>query len=1100
MSLCYIQLLGDFQLCYGDQVVTTINQPRLQSLLAYLLLHRHAPQARHHLAFTFWPDVQEAQARNNLRQMLHQLRHALPNATHFLRTDANTVQWVADGPFRLDVADFEAAVRQAAHHERNADGVAATHALQTALAFYQGDLLPSCYDDWIMAERDRLRQQTQHLCRQLSQRLEAERAYTAALAVAQRLQQLDPLDETTYVRLMRLHALNQDRASAVRVYHECITILQRELGVEPGDELQASYKRLRQLAHQPTMLEPQAAPHASLLPLIGRQPEWERLRTCWQAAARGQPALALITGEAGIGKTRLAEELWAWAARQGVTCARTRAYAAEGRLSYAPLIEWLRTPPLMATLARLDPVWRSELARLLPELLTQQPALPSPGPLTEYWQRQRFFEALARGLLAGQAPLLLLIDDSQWCDQETLEWLHFLLRFDAKARLLVVGTVRSEELPANPALLTLVRALQGGRQLHEFALPPLDAAEVDKLATTISTRELAVAETMHLFRESEGNPLFVVELVRAGGPLEHQAPTHWSAFTPAPHAMDAPAALPPNLYAVIAGRLHQLSAVARELIGVAATIGRAFTLGVLMQACDQDEATLINALDELWQRRIIREQGIHTYDFSHDKLRDVAYRETSPMHRRRLHRRVAAALESVYTDDLEPVSGQLAAHYEQAGLPLRAVAYYQRAGAVAQRVYANAEAIQLYHKGVALLATVPENPERWRQELALQNALVAPLATNAGYGAPALIATCQRARTLAGQLGMAPDPAVLRALAIGSVGRCWYREAQDLGEQLLALAERAQDAILYTEAYYVLGVTSFYLGEFQRARQQLTQALAHYEPANSTIHIARYAQDPKVICLCRLALTLWYLGYSAQAQQTTADAWAFAQQLAHPFSLVYCLYWNAMVQQHCGQLTTMRARIENGTELIRTHQLGTFAHWMASLHGWALAEQGDVAAGMAQLRTSIEQARGAGIQNLECFNLGLLAERAGQQGDFADAAHLLDEALVWMATTGEAWRKAEVYSCQGELLVQQFGVTGESEDALRQAIALAQQQEAKALELRAALSLARLWHSAGRDTEARQLLTPIYGWFTEGFDTPDLREAGVLLNLVSHAA
>jgi DNA-binding SARP family transcriptional activator len=440
MMTLHIQLLGDFQLRYGDQVVTTINQPRLQSLLAYLLLHRHAPQARHHLAFTFWPDIQEAQARNNLRQMLHQLRHALPTATPFLQTDANTVQWVADGPFRLDVADFEAAVRHAANLDRNTEGAAAAHALQTALAVYQGDLLPSCYDDWIMAERGRLRQQAQQLCRQLSQRLEAERAYTAALAVAQRLQQLDPLDETTYVRLMRLHALNQDRAGALRVYHECVTFLQRELGVEPGDELQASYKQLRQLAHQPTTSASQPAPHASLLPLIGRQPEWERLWACWQAAARGQPALALITGEAGIGKSRLAEERWAWAARQGITCARTRAYAAEGRLAYAPLIEWLRTPPLMATLARVDPVWRCELARLLPELLTQQPALPPPGPLTEYWQRQRFFEALARAILAGQTPLLLLIDDLQWCDQETLEWLHFLLRFDAKARLLVVGT------------------------------------------------------------------------------------------------------------------------------------------------------------------------------------------------------------------------------------------------------------------------------------------------------------------------------------------------------------------------------------------------------------------------------------------------------------------------------------------------------------------------------------------------------------------------------------------------------------------------------------------------------------------------------------
>lgn len=169
------------------------------------------------------------------------------------------------------------------------------------------------------------------------------------------------------------------------------------------------------------------------------------------------------------------------------------------------MTEWLRSPALLPALARLEPVWRSELARLLPELLTQEPTLPAPGPLTEYWQRQRFFEALARGCLAGPVPRLLLIDDLQWCDQETLEWLHFLLRFDGKARVLVLRTARSEDLNANPALLTLVRALQNNRQLPELALAPLDAAEVAKLATQIGARELAVMETMHLFRESGGS-------------------------------------------------------------------------------------------------------------------------------------------------------------------------------------------------------------------------------------------------------------------------------------------------------------------------------------------------------------------------------------------------------------------------------------------------------------------------------------------------------------------------------------------------------------------------------------------------------------------
>jgi tetratricopeptide (TPR) repeat protein len=332
--------------------------------------------------------------------------------------------------------------------------------------------------------------------------------------------------------------------------------------------------------------------------------------------------------------------------------------------------------------------------------------------------------------------------------------------------------------------------------------------------------------------------------------------------------------------------------------------------------------------------------------------------------------------------DLDPVSSQLAAHYEQAGLLLAAIGYYQRAGAVAQRVYANAEAISLYNRANALLVAVPDGRERARSELAIQIALVVPLAIHAGYGAPALLTACRRARHLAEQLGVPPDPSVLRALAVGSIGRRWFGEAQEFGEQLLALAKDQakdqpkdqsgdqQDPILLTEAYYVLGVTSFYQAQFVRARRQLEAAIDHYGPANSSIHIARYAQDPKVVCQCRLALVLWYLGYPDQAEQMGEAALSYARQLGHPFSLVYCLYWNAMVQQHRGNPAAMLERIATGLEVIGTHQLGTFSHWMASLQGWALAEAGNFAGGIAHLQRSIDLAGRAGTQNLESFNLG----------------------------------------------------------------------------------------------------------------------------------
>ncbi len=359
------------------------------------------------------------------------------------------------------------------------------------------------------------------------------------------------------------------------------------------------------------------------------------------------------------------------------------------------------------------------------------------------------------------------------------------------------------------------------------------------------------------------------------------------------------------------------------------------------------------------------------------------------------------------------------------------------------------------------------------------------------------MAACHRALSLATDLGRAPDPSVLRALAIGSVGRVSFIEAQALGAQLLTLAGHEQDPILFTEAYYVLGVTSFFQGEFRRARSELEQAIVHYDLTNSPVHIARYAQDPKVVCLCRLALVLWYLGYPDQAARTSAAALTFARELGHPFSLVYCLYWNAMLHQHCGQIDAMLQSAEAAISLSSAHKLGTFVHWSTSLQGWALAERGETAVGMMQLRASIALARESGAQNLHVFNLLLLAEHAGKIGDCEQSLALLNEVLATVEATGAYWCKAEAYRHKGELLLRRHpdardhGVAVEA--ALRQALALAQDQQAKALELRAAVSLARLWQSAGRSDDARQLLAPIYAWFTEGFDTADLQKARILL-------
>src|SRR3989475_11988836 len=431
MPTLHIRLLGDFSLIYNDRQVTSLNTTRLQSLFAYLVLHRDVPQQRQHLASLFWPDTTESQARNNLRQLLHQLRQALPAVEQFLSADTHMLHWHPVTPCHLDVAEFEQTLTLADAVARRNDQHALQAALEQADNLYRRELLPGCYDEWILPERERLRQRHLQVLEQLLRLFEVQGDTVTAIRYAQRLIGLDPLSEDLSRRLMRLFALNNDRASALHIYHTCVTTLQRELGVDPDPATREAYERLM---HQetPTIQAIVQQPLLAATPtLIGRQREWEHLHDAWHHATTAEPHFVLVTGEAGIGKSRLAEEFLLWTSQQGAVTAKARSYAAEGQLSLAPVTEWLRSEGLRAPLRQLDAIWLTEVVRLLPELLAERPALTHYESVTEYGQRQRFFEALARAILGTSQPLLLLLADLQWCDQETLECLHFLLRFDS---------------------------------------------------------------------------------------------------------------------------------------------------------------------------------------------------------------------------------------------------------------------------------------------------------------------------------------------------------------------------------------------------------------------------------------------------------------------------------------------------------------------------------------------------------------------------------------------------------------------------------------------------------------------------------------------
>lgn len=1064
-----IRLFGGLRVAGGGQPVAGLDSPRQQALLAWLLLHADAPQSRRRIAFAFWPDSSERQALTNLRRELHHLRQALPDAECFLEVTPQTIRWRPDTPARLDTAQFERALSAALADS----GQPRRAGLEQAVALYQGELVAGVYDDWLEPVRQRFHQRGVEALEQLATLYEQQGEIERAVACAQRLVELEPVCESAYARLMRLHLARGDRALALRTFHRCAQVLEQELGAQPSGAVRRAYEEhLSEVAGEPPPMLP------DVLPLIGRKKEWTQLLTLWREVPGAGAGAVFISGEAGIGKTRLAEALLAKAEDEDALAARTRSYAAEGRLAFAPLSDWLRSPALQANLARLEAPWLAELARLLPELLQRHPQLPTPQPLTEGWQRQRLFEALARAFLAADAPLLLLFDDLQWCDRDTLEWLHYLLRFAPRAPWLLLGTLRSEERDDNRALSELLRHLQQQELLHLIELGPLDSEESAALAASVAERTLDPAVQARLVTATEGQPLFIVEAIRAGLAFDDDGGAHCVAASPRVHA-------------VIDARLAQLSDAARGVAQLAATIGRAFDVEVLRAAGDLDEEPLVSALDELWRRLIIREQQggarpSESYDFSHDRLREGAYAELSPARRRLLHRRVAQALERLNGADLERVSAQLAAHYEQAGESDQAIGFYQQAVERANDVSASREAIRLARRALALLEQRPASAAHDRRDLALHNALAAALSALRGFTPPELEAVLNRARQLAEALG--DEAAVIRSLwglyALHIV-RGNIRLARSLAEQALRLA--GEDSGLLTDCQQALGGVDLTEGN-------LAAASAHFAVANRLYrrHRARrvlFGADVGVFSLAWGSHGLWLQGEIEQAREQVAQAETIAAELGHPFTTMQASAYRSIYWQLERRLDTAWSSAEATVAGCDEHNVGYYREWGVIVGGWVQALRGEPGEGSARIRRGLEALRRQDAHLRRPYYLSLLAEVCLARDESDEARALLDAAMTIAEQNRDLWWLPELWRLRG---LTEAGAQAEA--CFRRAASIADQQGSRSLALRAALSLADRLREDGRPREAIAQLEPLCAAFPAHLESHDLAAVRALLN------
>ncbi len=1080
-TVLQVQLLGGFSFIYRAVPVDKVKTAHLQSLLAYLILHAGAPQSRQHVAFVLWPDTSEPNARNNLRQLLHQLRLAFPDYSRFVAADTSTLFWQPDPNQVVDVHRFRLALERAEAAERGDDLEIVRHALEQALSFYRGDLLPSCYDDWIIPEREDLQRQRLLAYRKLALVLERQRDYRAALQVAESLRGLDPLSEETYTLLMRLHALNSDPVAAERVYRLAVATLDSELGVAPSQALRQAHERLSQVDGLPGTLA--EAPR----PLVGREKEWSQLQVIWQRVVGGGSHFVLVTGEAGIGKSRLVEELALWARKQGFGTAYTRSYAAEGRLSLAPVAEWLRAAPWRGRLSMLDPLWLTQVARLLPELLNLHPGLARPEPITEYGQRQFFFEALARAVLAATPPLLLWIDDLQWCDPETLEWLHFLMRFKTTSSLLVAGTARSEELPPDHLLIKLERQLAVEGKLTSVELTSLNPAETARLAGQIAGAEIDRQIALRLYQETEGNPLFVVETVRAG---------YGSGETAIPDPTKTNASmLPPRVHAVIARRLGQLSPAARQIAEAGAVIGRAFTLQVLLLAQTEDEVSVSRSLAELWQKRIIREESANTYDFTHDKLREVAYAEISPPQRRLLHRRVAQALEGLNAGHLDLVSAEIAAQYEQAGLFDEAIPYYQRAGALAASIFANDDAISLYTRGLTLLLERPSSEKRDKQELAFLLALAPLYRITKGWASREVERVLNRALLLSEKVGdLAQRMQTLFGMQSLYVVQAQLERVEHTYREVDLLSQQKNGAPPPPFARLHVTGAQLHMGQFARAREGFEKVVALRDPKYIKDLEASQGVNYLVHGHAWNAHALWCLGYVDRALESANAAVELAREYVQPFNQALAITYRAMLQEMRADPETFRIQAQEALALTQEYKAPYYRDWSSILVRFGQAWQTPDVENVRGLHEAIQAFTDTGARLRLPYYLSLLArayQRAGQPGK---GLYVIEQAMTESLRNNERWWDAELHRLRGELLRAQGADAGAAEAAFRRALEIARSQQAKSLELRAVNDLAQILRTQARAKEARALIVPVVEWFHEGLETPDLQAAR---NLVS---
>ncbi len=1099
-----LNLFGGFTIQRPLASPVDIRSAKSKALLAYLASQPGQSHSRDKLAALFWENSDRPQARKSLRQALAVLRSAVSdNGAPIIVSDGDRLLLDSKGVV-IDVAEFEHLI-----------ALGTPAALEEAVAIYRGDFLDGfelkeeAFTEWLTSERTRLREVNLSTLAKLLDHYLTVHEIERGIQMALKLLATDPLQESVHCALMRFYQIQGRHGAALRQYESCRDTLKRDLGISPGPETEQLHRAI--LETNPTIASREGTAQSfdtgygtSLNTFVGRKHELGLALDCWRRVEDGEGQVLHVTGEPGIGKSRIVQTLEMRLADRPQVRLHYHCSPFHTNSALHPVVAQLSEAagfaaddPPATKLDKLEAYLRrsndkiGDVAPLFAALLS----IPTTGrypdlQLNPQVHKERTMEALVAQFfgLAERQPVLAIVEDAQWMDPTTEEFFNLVIGQSQIERILIVIAYRPEYSPP----------WSGNIHVTKLTLNQLSQRQAATLAENVARNMTLRSElNRQIVARTDGVPLFVEELTKAV--LESTGLFASSDGTRQGEAFPK-IVVPASLRDSLIARLDRLG-LAKEVAQVASVIGRRFSTGLLAAVMPLGEAELEQALDDLMVAELVFHRGStasDNYTFKHALVRDAAYEGLPHSKRRSLHGAVAKALGRTNPGILNSEPELLAHHYTEANDLVPAIAHWQRAGERSIGRSANVEALNHIGRALELLKGLPASLDRDRQELELQLTLGAALIAPKSYSSEEVRLAFARSRQLSKSVGGVDQ----RFKAVKGLWNCYIQRAElkpanRLAGELSNIAQDAGEPDRLLMACRVAALTHNALGHYLEGLEACERGIEAYDPDRQARYLQRYGEDPGLFCYVYSAWTNSWLGNFEAASTRAEQALDLANRLPSRYARSYVLALMASYYLWQRRPDMALDCAYAGLEVAEEQGITQWLAWANVMISHALAAQGRVGEGLDRILPALEAVRAIKGWFPLVTLLQSAAEVYRENGDFETGLEVLDEADSILHTTGFAQRLSEFYRSRGNLLLESGAAPAQAEEAFSKAFDIAGAQRANLLKLRAAVSLARLWGENDRRAEARNLLDPIYGGFTEGFDTPDLRDAKSLLEALA---